>query len=113
MDRKKKFKEFHKKGYFTSPDLPENIGPMTMRFAINYTLFDLFMMTDDVIMFGEDVAWEKADSIDEKSKRVIKTALQKTRDVKESSAEIAISFLSRPTISLKFALRATSSRNLM
>lgn len=56
MDRKEKYKEFHKKGYFTSPDLPENIGPMTMRFAINYTLFDLFMMTDDIIMFGEDVA---------------------------------------------------------
>ncbi|KAA3634355.1 MAG: hypothetical protein DWP97_07275 [Calditrichaeota bacterium] len=55
-DRKKKYQEFHKKGYFTSPDLPENIGPMTMRFAINYTLFDLFMLSEDVIMFGEDVA---------------------------------------------------------
>ena len=56
IDRKAKFKEFHDKGYFATPELPENIGPMTMRFAINYTLFDLFMLSEDVIMFGEDVA---------------------------------------------------------
>lgn len=56
VDRKKKFKEYHKKGYFTSPELPENIGPMTMRFAINYTLFDIFTMTQDAIIFGEDTA---------------------------------------------------------
>jgi len=56
IDRKAKYKEFYEKGYFSSPELPENVGPMTMRFAINYTLFDLFMLTEDVIMFGEDVA---------------------------------------------------------
>ena len=56
IDRAAKFKEYHEKKYFTSPDLPENVGPMTMRFAINYTLFDLFQMTSDVILFGEDVA---------------------------------------------------------
>jgi 2-oxoisovalerate dehydrogenase E1 component len=27
-----------------------------MRSAINYTLFDIYMMTDDIILFGEDVA---------------------------------------------------------
>ncbi len=56
IDRKAKFKEFHEKGYFSTPELPETIGPMTMRFAINYTLFDLFMLSEDVILFGEDVA---------------------------------------------------------
>lgn len=55
-DRVAKFKEFHEKGYFTSPELPENVGPLTMRFAINYTLFDLFLLSEDVITFGEDVA---------------------------------------------------------
>lgn len=56
FDRAKKWQEYHKKGYFTTPELPENAGPMTMRFAINRTLFDLFGMTEDVILFGEDVA---------------------------------------------------------
>jgi len=56
IDRKAKFKRFHEKGYFSIPEIPENIGPMTMRFAINYTLFDLFLLTEDVILFGEDVA---------------------------------------------------------
>lgn len=56
VDRKAKFKEYHEKGYFSTPELPENAGPMTMRFAINYTLFDIFTMTEDVITFGEDVA---------------------------------------------------------
>ncbi|MFZ1684852.1 MAG: thiamine pyrophosphate-dependent enzyme [Candidatus Zixiibacteriota bacterium] len=56
IDRAAKYKEYHKKGYFTTPELPENVGPMTMRFAINYTLFDLFQLTTDVLMFGEDVA---------------------------------------------------------
>ncbi len=55
-DRAAKYKEYHEKGYFTTPELPENVGPMTMRFGINYTLFDLFMLSDDVLMFGEDVA---------------------------------------------------------
>jgi len=56
FDRADKFKEFHEKGYYSAPELPENVGPMTMRFAINYTLFDLFLMTEDVLLFGEDVA---------------------------------------------------------
>jgi len=56
IDRTAKFEEYHKKGYYTTPDLPENAGPMTMRFAINRTLFDLFQLTEDVLMFGEDVA---------------------------------------------------------
>ncbi|MCB2229251.1 hypothetical protein KQH82_00950 [bacterium] len=55
-DRKARYKEWHEKGYFTSPDLPEDVGPMTMRFAINYTLFDLFELSGDVLLFGEDVA---------------------------------------------------------
>jgi 2-oxoisovalerate dehydrogenase E1 component len=56
VDRKAKFAEFHEKGYFASGELPENVGPMTMRFGINYTLFDLFLLSEDVILFGEDVA---------------------------------------------------------
>ncbi len=55
-DRAARYAAFHKKGYFNTPELPENVGPMTMRFAINYTLFDLFMLTEDVLLFGEDVA---------------------------------------------------------
>jgi len=55
-DRAAKYREWHEKGYFTTPDLPEHAGPMTMRFAINYTLFDLFLLSEDVILFGEDVA---------------------------------------------------------
>jgi 2-oxoisovalerate dehydrogenase E1 component len=69
VDRKEKFKEFHEKGYFSSPELPENIGPMTMRFAINYTLFDLFMLTEDIIMFGEDVADFSGHMIEETEKQ--------------------------------------------
>jgi len=56
VDRAAKFKEYHEKKYFATPELPENVGPMTMRFGINYTLFDLFQMTGDVMLFGEDVA---------------------------------------------------------
>ncbi|HOP07207.1 MAG TPA: thiamine pyrophosphate-dependent enzyme [candidate division Zixibacteria bacterium] len=56
VNREARFKQFAEKGYYPIPDLPEKAGPMTMRFAINRTLFDLFMLTDDVIMFGEDVA---------------------------------------------------------
>ncbi len=56
VDRAAKYKEYHDKGYFATPELPETIGSMTMRFAINYTLFDLFQMTEDVLLFGEDVA---------------------------------------------------------
>ncbi|MFH1686158.1 MAG: thiamine pyrophosphate-dependent enzyme [bacterium] len=56
VDRAKRWQEFHEKKYFTTGELPENAGPMTMRFAINRTLFDLFLLTDDVLLFGEDVA---------------------------------------------------------
>ncbi len=68
-DRVKRFKEYHKKGYFPVPDLPEKAGPMTMRFAINYTLFDLFQLTEDVILFGEDVADFSGHMIEEKEKQ--------------------------------------------
>src|SRR5690606_11432653 len=33
-DRAARYKEWHEKGYFAAPDLPEHLGPMTMRFAI-------------------------------------------------------------------------------
>ncbi len=56
LDRAAKYKEYHEKKYFATPELPETIGPMTMRFAINYTLFELFGLTSDVLLFGEDVA---------------------------------------------------------
>ena len=68
-DRKENYKKYHQKKYFQSPDLPETIGPMTMRFAINYTLFDLFQMTDDVLLFGEDVADFSGHMIHEKEKQ--------------------------------------------
>ncbi len=68
-DRKGKYKEYHEKGYFTSPELPENAGPMTMRFAINYTLFDLFMLTEDVLLFGEDVADFSGHMVEDKEKQ--------------------------------------------
>jgi len=55
-DRVANYKKYHEKGYFPSPELPEKIGATTMRHAINYTLFDLFQLTEDVILFGEDVA---------------------------------------------------------
>ncbi len=51
-----KYKEFHQRGFFDSPELPENLPPMTMRAAINFTLFDLMILSDDAILFGEDVA---------------------------------------------------------
>jgi 2-oxoisovalerate dehydrogenase E1 component len=54
--RQERYREFHKKGFFPTDELPENQPPMTLRTAINYTLFDIFMMTEDVILFGEDVA---------------------------------------------------------
>ena len=56
LDRAEKYKEYHQKKYFTSPEVPEKVGPMTMRFAINYTLFDIFTMTQDALLYGEDVA---------------------------------------------------------
>jgi len=54
--RQEKYREFHKKGFFPTEELPENQPPMTLRTAINYSLFDIYMMTEDVILFGEDVA---------------------------------------------------------
>ncbi len=69
VDRAAKYAEYHNKGYFTTPELPENVGPMTMRFAINYTLFDLFMLTEDVLLFGEDVADFSGHMIEEKDKQ--------------------------------------------
>ncbi len=69
VDRKAKYQQFHEKGYFSSAELPENVGPMTMRFAINYTLFDLFMLSEDVILFGEDVADFSGHMIDDVEKQ--------------------------------------------
>ncbi len=54
--RIKKYSEYHKQGIFDTDELPENQPPMMMRKAINYSLFDLFIMSDDTILFGEDVA---------------------------------------------------------
>ncbi|HUV31309.1 MAG TPA: thiamine pyrophosphate-dependent enzyme [Acidobacteriota bacterium] len=69
IKRAEKFREFRDKGYFASGELPENAGPMTMRSAINYTLFDLFLLTEDVILFGEDVADFSGHMIDEREKQ--------------------------------------------
>lgn len=55
-DRKKEYKKYHEMGARPSPELPETLGPMTLRRAINYALFDTFLITPDVILFGEDVA---------------------------------------------------------
>lgn len=55
-DRAARYKEWHEKGYFATLDLPEHLGPMTMRFAINYALFDIMELSGDVLIFGEDVA---------------------------------------------------------
>ena len=54
--RVQKYKEFYEKGYFDSPELPENLPPMTLRKAVNYSLFDIFILSDDAILLGEDVA---------------------------------------------------------
>lgn len=70
VDRAAKFREYHEKKYYATPELPENVGPMTMRFAINYTLFDLFHMTSDVILFGEDVADFSGHMIEQAKKQV-------------------------------------------
>ena len=69
IDRAEKFKEYHEKGYFTTPELPEHAGPMTMRFAINYALFDLFQLTTDIILFGEDVADFSGHMVEEMDKQ--------------------------------------------
>ncbi|UCD93479.1 MAG: hypothetical protein JSU69_06815, partial [Candidatus Zixiibacteriota bacterium] len=54
--RLEKYKEFHKKGIFDTDEPPENQPPMTLRIAINYSLFDFFILSDDTLLFGEDVA---------------------------------------------------------
>jgi 2-oxoisovalerate dehydrogenase E1 component len=54
--RADRYKEFHNLGYFDSPELPENQPPMTLRKAVNYSLFDIFMLSDDALLLGEDVA---------------------------------------------------------
>ncbi len=69
VNRANKYKEWHEKGYFTTADLPENAGPMTMRFALNYTLMDLFLLSEDVLLFGEDVADFSGHMIHEKEKQ--------------------------------------------
>jgi 2-oxoisovalerate dehydrogenase E1 component len=69
VNRIEKFAEFQRKGYFTSPEIPERVGPMTMRFAINYTLFDLFLVSTDVILFGEDVADFSGHMIEDRDKQ--------------------------------------------
>ena len=54
--RAERYREFHEMGIFQSPELPENQPPMLLRKAINYCLFDLMLLSDDAILFGEDVA---------------------------------------------------------
>jgi 2-oxoisovalerate dehydrogenase E1 component len=54
--RAERYAEFHKRGLVESPELPENQPPMTLRKAISYSLFDIFMLSDDAVLFGEDVA---------------------------------------------------------
>jgi 2-oxoisovalerate dehydrogenase E1 component len=54
--RAERYQEFHEKGYFPSPELPEDQSPMSLRTAINYSLFDIFMMSESPVLFGEDVA---------------------------------------------------------
>ncbi len=55
-DRKEDYQKYHEQGARTSAELPENMGGMTLRRAMNYALFDLFLLTPDAILFGEDVA---------------------------------------------------------
>ncbi len=66
VDRPREWKKYARKKYFNTDELPENAGPMTMRFAINRTLFDLFMLTEDVLLFGEDVADFSGDMVKER-----------------------------------------------
>ena len=55
IDREAAFAEYHAKKYFPKPDLPENLGPMTIRAAVNYTLFEIMAHSPDALVFGEDV----------------------------------------------------------
>jgi 2-oxoisovalerate dehydrogenase E1 component len=54
--RAERYADLHKRGLVESPELPENQPPMTLRKAVNYSLFDIFMLSDDTVLFGEDVA---------------------------------------------------------
>ena len=56
VDRPKKFSEWAQKKYFPKADLPETLGPMTLRTAVNYTLFELLAHSQEALVFGEDVA---------------------------------------------------------
>ncbi|NMC43090.1 MAG: hypothetical protein GYA46_04155 [candidate division Zixibacteria bacterium] len=56
VDRTAAFAEYARKKYFPKPDLPETLGPMTMRTAINYTLFEIMEHSPEALLFGEDVA---------------------------------------------------------
>ncbi len=54
--RIQKYQEFHERSIFDTAQLPEDQPPMMLRKAINYTLFDLFILSDDTLLFGQDVA---------------------------------------------------------
>ena len=54
--RAENYANFHRLGIVESSELPENLPPMTLRKAITYSLFDIFMLSDDCVLFGEDVA---------------------------------------------------------
>jgi 2-oxoisovalerate dehydrogenase E1 component len=54
--RADRYKEYCNLGYFDTPELPENQPPMTLRKAINYSLFDILTLSDDAVILGEDVA---------------------------------------------------------
>ena len=56
VDREAKFAEYASRKYFAKPDLPETLGPMTMRSAVNYTLFEIMEHSPEALVFGEDVA---------------------------------------------------------
>lgn len=56
VNRKARFAEYAKKKYYPKPDLPETLGPMTMRSAINYTLMEIMEHSQEALLFGEDVA---------------------------------------------------------
>ncbi|MBK7091882.1 MAG: hypothetical protein IPH59_09190 [bacterium] len=55
-DRKKEYKKYFEMGARPAVEPPEDQGPMTFRRAMNYALFDAFLLTTDTILFGEDVA---------------------------------------------------------
>ncbi|PJA27406.1 MAG: hypothetical protein CO189_07230 [candidate division Zixibacteria bacterium CG_4_9_14_3_um_filter_46_8] len=54
--RAQRYHEFFEKGFVDTAELPEDQPPMMLRRAINYTLFDILILTNDSILFGEDVA---------------------------------------------------------